>query len=214
MSLRPVLRRFRTVLQRMRLDEAEQQSVEKTSIHEGKKDPIAENTVVADNDQGDPNLPQDGLQHGVRDVEAVTLTWSKTTLICVFIKYVVAPFTNRDPGLTRVTSIWFLYFVNAFQSAVFDSLSAYVSSSFSAHSLSGVPFALADAFSAAVYLPVGKLMDTWGRAEGFLLMTTCATIGLILLAACNSFSIYCAAYVCLPPPSWKKENHLAYQSPL
>lgn len=91
MSLRPVLRRFRTVLQRMKLDEAEeQQSFEKSSFGEGKKDPIAENTVVADNDQGDPNLPQDGLQHGVRDVEAVTLTWSKTTLICVFIKYVAA----------------------------------------------------------------------------------------------------------------------------
>lgn len=96
------------------------------------------------------------------------------------------------------TSIWILYFVNAFQSSVFNCLSSYVASSFQSHSLSGVPTALADAFSAAVYLPVRKLMDTWGRAEGFLLMTVCATIGLILMAACNSFPTYCAAYVRLP----------------
>ena len=38
-------------------------------------------------------------------------------------------------------------------------------------------------------------MDTWGRAEGFLLMTIFATIGLILMASCDSFAIYCAAVV-------------------
>jgi MFS family permease len=81
---------------------------------------------------------------------------------------------------------------------VFYSLSPYVSSSFTAHSLSGVPTALADAFSAAIYIPVGKMMDTWGRAEGFLVMTCFATLGLVLLAACDSFAIYCTAYVSLP----------------
>lgn len=98
-----------------------------------------------------------------------------------------------------LNSIWFLYFVNAFQSSVFSSLSPYISSSFTAHSLSGVPTAMADAFSAAVYIPVGKIMDTWGRAEGFLVMTCFATLGLILLAACDSFAIYCTAYVGLAP---------------
>ena len=98
-----------------------------------------------------------------------------------------------------LNSIWFLYFVNAFQSSVFSSLSPYISSSFTAHSLSGVPTAMADAFSAAVYIPVGKIMDTWGRAEGFLVMTCFATLGLILLAACDSFAIYCTAYVSLAP---------------
>jgi hypothetical protein len=75
------------------------------------------------------------------------------------------------------------------------SLSTYVASSFQQHSLSGLPTAMADAFSAAVFLPVAKMMDTWGRAEGFLLMAICATIGLVLMAACDSFSIYCAANV-------------------
>jgi hypothetical protein len=32
--------------------------------------------------------PTPNTQHGVQDVEAVTLSWSKGTLIAVFIKYV------------------------------------------------------------------------------------------------------------------------------
>lgn len=39
------------------------------------------------------------------------------------------------------------------------------------------------------------MMDVWGRAEGFLLMVICLTIGLVLMASCNSFEIYCAANV-------------------
>lgn len=91
--------------------------------------------------------------------------------------------------------MWFLYFTYAWISAVDGSLSTYVASSFQQHSLSGLPTAIADAFSAAVFLPVAKMMDTWGRAEGFLVMSICATVGLILMASCNSFPVYCAANV-------------------
>lgn len=87
--------------------------------------------------------------------------------------------------------------MNAFQSTVTVSLNPYVTSSFKAHSLSAVPTALADAFAAAIYFPMAKMMDVWGRAEGFLLMVICVTIGMILMAACNSFALYCAANVSL-----------------
>lgn len=91
--------------------------------------------------------------------------------------------------------MWFLYFVNAFQSSVYESLSPYVGSYYEYHSLTGLPSAIADAASAAVFIPTAKILDTWGRAEGFLAMTCFATLGLILMAACNSFSVYCAGYV-------------------
>jgi len=42
-------------------------------------------------------LPSEDVQRGVQDVEGVTTTWSRTTLIAVFL------------------NIWLLYFVNAFQ---------------------------------------------------------------------------------------------------
>ncbi|CAG8106013.1 unnamed protein product [Penicillium olsonii] len=173
MGVRLLIRRARTVLNRFAADDAASASTpsaEGVAAEENKGVPTTDAEVQ-------PELPAEDLQHGVRDVEAITLTWSKKTLAFVFI------------------NIWFLYFVNAFQSSVFSSLSPYISSSFTAHSLSGVPTAMADAFSAAVYIPVGKIMDTWGRAEGFLVMTCFATLGLILLAACDSFAIYCTAYV-------------------
>lgn len=45
------------------------------------------------------------------------------------------------------------------------------------------------------------MMDVWGRAEAFLLMVICATIGLVLMATCHSFEIYCAANVSLMTPA-------------
>lgn len=47
----------------------------------------------------------------------------------------------------------------------------------------------------AVYIPMAKLMDVWGRAEGFLLMVGFAELGLILTANSDNLPTYCAAQV-------------------
>lgn len=39
-------------------------------------------------DEPKQGLPAEDAQQGVKDFEAVTLTWSKTTLIAVFLKYI------------------------------------------------------------------------------------------------------------------------------
>jgi hypothetical protein len=49
--------------------------------------------------------------------------------------------------------------------------------------------------TAAVYIPMAKLLDVWGRAEGFLLMLCLCTLGLILMAASKNLPTYCAAQV-------------------
>lgn len=49
--------------------------------------------------------------------------------------------------------------------------------------------------SASVYIPLAKIMDVWGRAEGFAIMTVFATLGMILMAVSNSLPVFCAAYV-------------------
>ncbi|ORZ08153.1 major facilitator superfamily domain-containing protein [Absidia repens] len=121
--------------------------------------------------------PEEDAQRGVQDVEAVTLTWSKTTLIAVFI------------------NIWLLYFVNAFQSSILYNLLPYVTSEFSSHSLLNVIYIVSSAISAAVYIPLAKVLDLWGRAEGFLIMTIFATLGLVLMAVCHDLPTFCAAYV-------------------
>ncbi|KAM0284012.1 hypothetical protein ACHAQH_002207 [Verticillium albo-atrum] len=124
-----------------------------------------------------PVLPSENVQHGVQSVQAVTLTWSKRSLIAVFI------------------NMWCLYLVNGFQSSILYNLMPFVTSDFESHSLLTVINIVANAMTAAVYIPLAKMLDVWGRAEGFLVMTAFATLGLILMATCNSLSTFCAAQV-------------------
>lgn len=58
-----------------------------TATDEAADDATASNS----NDSSPPaELPDENVQYGVQDVEAVTLTWSKRSLIFVFAKYVLA----------------------------------------------------------------------------------------------------------------------------
>lgn len=91
--------------------------------------------------------------------------------------------------------MWLLYAFNAFQSSVTANLSAYATSDFEQHSLLPVAYIVSSAISAAVYLPVAKVLDLWGRAEGFTVMTVVATIGLVLMASCHSIQTFAAAQV-------------------
>ncbi|KAK4244829.1 general substrate transporter [Corynascus novoguineensis] len=127
--------------------------------------------------RSEPDHPADNLQRGVQEVEAVTMTWSKTTLIAVF------------------CNIWLLYLVNAFQNAILGSLLPYVTSDFESHSLLNVIYVVAGSMTAAVFIPLSKILDLWGRAEGFAIMVTFSTLGLILMASCNGIAMFCAAYV-------------------
>ncbi|KIV89022.1 hypothetical protein, variant [Exophiala mesophila] len=91
--------------------------------------------------------------------------------------------------------MWLLYFVNAFQSSILSNLTPYVTSNFEEHSLLTVIYIVSNCMAAATYIPVAKILDLWGRAEGFLIMVAFATLGLILMASCNSLYTFCAAQV-------------------
>lgn len=52
------------------------------SKHEG-----AAGDVPQSQDEAQPEMPSEETQRGVHNVEALTLTWSKRSLIAVFIKY-------------------------------------------------------------------------------------------------------------------------------
>lgn len=97
--------------------------------------------------------------------------------------------------MTDLCSIWLLYFVNAFQSTILYNLLPFVTSAFESHALLNVIYIVANAMSAATYIPLARIVDVWGRAEGFLIMTVFATLGLVLMASCNGLSMFCAAYV-------------------
>ncbi|KAJ5790706.1 uncharacterized protein N7518_007717 [Penicillium psychrosexuale] len=166
--------RFRSAFRRSSTQDSVTQVPVTTDGDEKSKIPT---DPVAVPNSADPEVPTQDAQQGVRDVEAVTLSWTRTMLIAVF------------------ANIWFLYFVNAMQSSINYSLLSYVTSDFESHSLLNVIYIVADAMTASVYIPTAKIMDVWGRAEGFLVMTVFATLGLILMAVCHNLPTFCAAYV-------------------
>ncbi|KAK1827165.1 hypothetical protein QBC39DRAFT_315361 [Podospora conica] len=125
----------------------------------------------------DEKHPHENLQRGVQQVEAVTIAWSKWSLIAVFI------------------NIWCIYMVNAFQYSILYTLVPFITSEYSSHSLLPIIYIVADTMQAATYIPLSKILDIWGRAEGFALMVFFATIGMIMMAACNSLATFCAAQV-------------------
>jgi MFS family permease len=74
-------------------------------------------------------------------------------------------------------------------------LTPYVSSDFQAHSLIPAIGIAAYILSGVLKLPIAKLIDTWGRPQGFAVMTALATLGLVLMAVCKDVETYAAAQV-------------------
>lgn len=142
-----------------------------------------DNVLDVDAEKRDMEMPGQDLQQGVQDVEAITLSWSKWHLAAVLF------------------NIWMLYFVNAMQSSILSNLIPFLTSDWESHALLTTIYVVSDAMSAAVYIPLSKIMDMWGRAEGFLCMIGCALLGLIMMAACNNLPTFCAAYVSPQPTS-------------
>lgn len=79
------------------------------------------------------------------------------------------------------------------------SVSPYATSSFLGQSLLTVIGIVASVMGGAVYIPMAKALDLWGRAEGFLLMTLFCVLGLIILAASHNLPTYCAGQVMCGP---------------
>ncbi|KAI6082326.1 putative transporter [Hypoxylon rubiginosum] len=125
----------------------------------------------------DDAVPNRDTQLGVQKIEAVTLAWSKKWLAALLI------------------NIWVIFLTNGFRISVLASLTPYVTSDFQSHSLLTVISIVANAMTAAVYIPMAKLLDVWGRAEGFIFMVACSTLGVILMATSHNLATFCAAQV-------------------
>lgn len=80
---------FRNTFRRATTDDTINQ-VAMPPTEESKTGPATVESGPASKDAGDPplELPDEDLQRGVQDVEAVTLSWSRASLIAVFAKYV------------------------------------------------------------------------------------------------------------------------------
>ena len=81
------------------------------------------------------------------------------------------------------------------QQQISFAFSPYVTSAFQLHSLTATTSIMSGIIGGLVKLPLAKILDIWGRPQGFALMIFCLTIGLIMMAGCRNVETYAAAQV-------------------
>lgn len=67
--------------------------------------------------------------------------------------------------------------MNSLQQQISNNLVAYVTSAFSKAGLTATISIVSTLVAGVIKLPVAKLMDVWGRPQGFVFMLVCAVIG-------------------------------------
>ncbi|KAF8865243.1 siderophore iron transporter [Acephala macrosclerotiorum] len=116
-------------------------------------------------------------QAGVQGIEAMTSVWSRSHLIAAYVM------------------IWCIYFLNTIEQASTGALTPYATSAFGEHSLTATTSIMSSIIGGLVQLPLSKVLDIWGRPQGYALMSFLLTMGLVMMAACNNVQTYAAAQV-------------------
>lgn len=70
-----------------------------------------------------------------------------------------------------------------------------MTSSFQQHSLTATTGIISSLISGLWKLPYAKILDVWGRPQGFALMVASTVLGFVMMAGCNNVTTYCAAQV-------------------
>ncbi|THZ23116.1 MFS general substrate transporter [Aureobasidium pullulans] len=136
------------------------------------KTPVPGSGAAYAGEQVDPDY-----QAGVQKAEGVTLAWNKRAL--------------------WITYIWIyvVYFEIALMSTITGYLGNYANADFSTSQLLSVSSVMSSIIGGVLRLPTAKIIDIWGRAEGFFVMMCICIIGLIIFAASNNVQTYAAASV-------------------
>ncbi|KAL1654308.1 hypothetical protein SLS61_003315 [Didymella pomorum] len=117
------------------------------------------------------------FQNGIQNIEAVTISWSRTALWAAFVM------------------IWIVYFTQGLVSGISGALVPYVTSDFAMHSLTPTTSVISSVIGGVSNLSIAKFLDIFGRPHGFLLCALLATVGLAMSAACNNVEAYAASQV-------------------
>lgn len=125
----------------------------------------------------DDCTPDADVQHGVQNIEAVTVAWTTTALVVAYIM------------------MWLIYFVEGMLAGTTGALNPYVTSAFALHSLTPTVGILSSVIGGVTNLTIAKILDVFGRPQGYLFCICLATVGLIMMAACNNVEAYAAAQV-------------------
>ncbi|KNG49859.1 siderophore iron transporter mirb [Stemphylium lycopersici] len=145
------------------------------------------NTGIATHEAGSDvetkSVESENFQNGVQRVRAITEIWSKQTLITMFIL------------LTNTFSLYLIEFVAFLQNAIDSTLNPFITSEFSSHGLLTVSSVMATALSGCIPLVIAKVIDVFGRVEGFFCMLILVVCGMAMKAACHNVQTYMAGHV-------------------
>ena len=131
----------------------------------------------SDHEGPDESIVDANAQPGVQNIEAVTVAWTRNALIFAYVM------------------IWLTYFVESMLNFTTVSLLPYVTSAFALHSLTPTVGILSSVIGGVTNLTLAKILDVFGRPQGYLICMFIATVGLIMMAACNNVEAYAAAQV-------------------
>ncbi|KAI1293166.1 MFS general substrate transporter [Xylaria venustula] len=143
----------------------------------------ATTTAVNNNvDNGAPEFEDDSassqhVQEGVKQVEGIATVFSKKTLIAMFIL------------------LYLVSFIDSLAQSVGDSLTPYVTSSFGEHGLLTTANLIARIIGGVISLTIAKVIDIWGRCEGFIVMVIITIIGEILKAVSKNIESFAAGTI-------------------
>ncbi|KAI2780224.1 MFS general substrate transporter [Daldinia loculata] len=115
-------------------------------------------------------------QDGVKQVEAITTVWSKDLLIVMYIL------------------LYMVTFVDMLLQSVQSNLVPFVTSAFNKHGLLATTGIVATIIGGVCKLTIAKVIDIWGRCEGFVVMVVLVVIGMIMKATCVNVEMYAAAH--------------------
>ncbi len=85
-----------------------------------------------------------------------------------------------------------MFVLNMLQS-IQSNLNAFVTSSFSAHGLLSTVSIVSTIMGGVSKLTIAKIIDVWGRVQGFCFMLLLVTVGMIMKAVCKNIETYAAA---------------------
>ncbi|KAM0717781.1 hypothetical protein Q7P37_006113 [Cladosporium fusiforme] len=125
---------------------------------------------------GDDDAKSDHFQDGVQRVRAITDTWSRKTMIVMFLL------------------LYLVTFVDGIFLSVQGALNIYVTSTFSRHGLIPTINVVATIISGCSNLTLAKFIDIFGRIEGFGLMLVVSVISMIMKAVVSNVEMYFAAH--------------------
>ncbi|PTB61786.1 MFS general substrate transporter [Trichoderma citrinoviride] len=143
----------------------------------GKENPDVQIGGPQDSDPDADDGIDTKAQAGVQNIEAITSVWTKSALFTAF------------------AMIWVIYFVDSMQQGTTGNLTPWVTSAFEEHSLTPTTSVMSNIIGGVFKLTLAKVLDIFGRPQGYLLSIVFTTLGLVMMAACKNVETYAAAQV-------------------